>query len=94
MKTLVIGSCTLDVYMQLPCLPALGEDVNSRDLQIGLGGMAYNVYHVMKLFQTEPILGCPVGEGMRADLVISLLQRQGDRPIGRIPGLDNGVSHS
>lgn len=91
MKALIIGSCVLDVYIQLPHLPLMGEDVNSNDLNISLGGMAYNVYHVMKLLQTNPILGCPVGEGLRADIVTDLLEKQGDKPIGVIPDIDNGM---
>lgn len=91
MKTLVIGSCALDVYVQLPYLPSVGEDVNSNDLRMSLGGMAYNVYHIMKLFNTAPILGCPVGEGLRAEIVTNLLKAQGDNPIGVISGMDNGM---
>ena len=91
MRTLVIGSCTLDLAVRVPRLPAQGEDVNTRGLTASLGGMAYNVYNVLELFGTRPILGCPIGQGRFAGLVAGLLREQGREPIGVIPGLDNGL---
>ena len=91
MKVLVTGSCVLDVSMEINELPGPGEDVNTKGLTLSLGGMAYNVYSALSLFGTDCILGCPVGEGIIADTVSGLLNKAGRRPIGVIPGLDNGM---
>ena len=91
MKVVVIGCCALDVYVEIDQLPKLNEDVNTRDLKLSLGGMAYNVYNVLKLFGTEAVLGCPVGEGRLADMVREMLKLKGHEPIGVIHGIDNGM---
>ena len=91
MKALSIGSCVLDVYVEIDKLPGLGEDVNTRDLKMSLGGMAYNVYNILSLFDEGHVLGCAIGEGLIADIVAGLLKKRGHRPIGLIPGLDNGM---
>lgn len=91
MKALSIGSCVLDVYVEIDKLPGLGEDVNTKDLKMSLGGMAYNVYNVLSLFDKGHILGCAIGEGVIADIVSGLLDKRGHHPIGVIHGLDNGM---
>lgn len=91
MKVLVIGSCALDVIIDLEKLPALNEDVNTKDLAMSLGGMAYNVYNVIKLFGRDAIFGCPIGEGILANIVKGFLDEKGYEPIGTIKGIDNGM---
>ena len=91
MRVLVIGSCALDVYVEVEHLPKLSEDVNTKDLKMSLGGMAYNVYNVLSLFKRNAIFGCPVGKGIIANIMTSLLNEKGYQPIGIIPELDNGM---
>ena len=91
MKVLVIGSCALDVIIDLEKLPSLNEDVNTKDLAMSLGGMAYNVYNVIKLFGRDAIFGCPIGEGILANIVKGFLSEKGYEPIGTIKGVDNGM---
>ena len=91
MRALAIGSCVLDVYVEIDKLPGRGEDVNTRDLKISLGGMAYNVYNILSLFDNRHILGCPIGQGTIADIVSGLLKKRGQEPVGVIPGQDNGM---
>lgn len=80
MKALAIGSCVPEVFVEIDRLPGLSEDVNTRDLKLSLGGMAYNVYNVLELFGTDAILGCPIGEGMLADIVGGLLAKKAAVP--------------
>ena len=91
MKVVVIGCCALDVYVEIDQLPKLNEDVNTKDLKLSLGGMAYNVYNVLELFDSDAVLGCPVGEGRLADMVREMLKLKGHEPLGVIKGLDNGM---
>lgn len=91
MKVLVLGSICLDVFVEIDYLPTLNEDVNTKDLKLSLGGMAYNVYNVLKLFNEGRILGCPIGEGKLATMVKDMLKLKGDSPIGTIKDLDNGM---
>lgn len=91
MRVLVIGSCALDVYVEVERLPKISEDVNTKDLKMSLGGMAYNVYNVLSLFKRNAIFGCPVGKGIIANIMVSLLGEKGYQPIGVIPELDNGM---
>ena len=91
MKVLVLGSVCLDVLVEIDHLPSLSEDVNTEGLSLSLGGMAYNVYNVIKLFNQGCILGCPIGEGKIANLVKDMLKAKEEKPIGVIEGLDNGM---
>ena len=90
MKTLVIGACTLDFTLDIDHLPVKGEDVNTKNVEIALGGMAFNVFNILNLFQCETILGSPIGQGTFADITRRLLKEKGCEPIGTIPGKDNG----
>lgn len=91
MKILVLGSICLDMIVDIDELPKLNEDVNTNDLNLSLGGMAYNVYNVIKLFKEDVILGSVIGEGVIANIVSDLLAIRNDKPIGVIKGQDNGL---
>ena len=73
MKILVIGSCVLDMVVNVDHLPDKTEDVNCDDVSLSLGGMAYNVYNIVSLFGCEAIFGCPIGKGTFADIVKNML---------------------
>ncbi|MCI5774526.1 MAG: PfkB family carbohydrate kinase [Erysipelotrichaceae bacterium] len=90
-KILVIGSTCVDMIVKIDHIPKRCEDVNSEYVDFSLGGMAYNVFNVVKLLGMDAILGCGIGEGRFADIVDKMLHEKGYRPIGKINGMDNGV---
>lgn len=91
MKILVIGSCVLDMVVNVDHLPDKTEDVNCDDVSLSLGGMAYNVYNIVSLFGCEAIFGCPIGKGTFADIVKNMLDERNIKPIYQINDMDNGV---
>lgn len=88
MKVLVIGSTTLDMIVKLNHLPTKEEDINTQGIEFRIGGMAYNVYHILKLSHVDGIFGCPIGSGRFAKIVESMID---DKPIYKFDNLDNGV---
>ena len=88
MKVLVIGSTTLDMIVTLDHLPTKEEDINTKDIEFRVGGMAYNVHHMLKLSNVDRIFGCPIGDGRFAKIVESMID---EKPIYKFNNLDNGV---
>ena len=91
MKILVIGSCVLDMVVNVDHLPDKTEDVNCDDVSLSLGGMAYNVYNIVSLFGCEAIFGCPIGKGTFANIVKNMLDERNIKLIYQINDMDNGV---
>lgn len=91
MKTLVLGSAVLDMVMNVPGLPKTMEDVHPTNVSMKLGGMAYNVYEIMRHFECESILGVPVGTGFFAEAMLRMMDEKGVRPWARVKNKDNGV---
>lgn len=91
MKTLVIGTCCLDLVVKMKSMPSIGTDVNADDLSINMGGMAYNVYQAITAAGEEAILACPAGEGPFSDLIEGFYKERGVKPFVRTKGIDNGV---
>ncbi len=91
MKTLVLGTCCLDLVINVDKLPQLGLDVNAKDMKIAMGGMAYNVYQAITACGEEAILGCPAGEGIFGDIIMKFYAQKGVEPFVRIKNKDNGL---
>ncbi len=68
-KALIIGSTVIDVTITLPRLPSRGEDSNITGQTMSLGGCAYNVSEMLRLFNVPYILFSPVGTGTYGDMV-------------------------
>jgi sugar/nucleoside kinase (ribokinase family) len=68
-QTLIIGSTVADIILNIPCLPARGEDVNIASSDFRLGGCAYNVYKAMRRFDVPALLCSPVGTGVYGHMV-------------------------
>ena len=48
-KTLIIGSCTVDIVIPTPRLPGSADSINSGVHHYALGGCAYNVSQMFRL---------------------------------------------
>ena len=64
-QILVIGSTVADIIIHLDHLPGTAEDVNITRQTMSLGGCAYNVFHMIRLFKIPCTLFSPVGSGGR-----------------------------
>lgn len=92
-KTLVIGSTTLDIIVEVPALPSRKDDVNIRSQTVVLGGCAYNVQTILRLAGLPHVLCSPVGSGLYGDYVYKELAALGIRPFVRIEGRDSGCCY-
>lgn len=77
MKTLIIGSTTVDIIINIPHLPSSTEDLNTSAHQYSLGGCAYNISHIFHLFQQPYLLCTPQGTGIYGDYVKQQLLQKG-----------------
>ena len=77
MKTLIIGSTTVDIIIKLPHLPSTCEDINTPAHIYSLGGCAYNVSHMFHLFELPYTLCTPQGTGLYGDYVRNELAKKG-----------------
>ena len=91
MKTLVLGTCCLDLVMNMERIPQSGTDLNADSMSLNMGGMAYNVYQAITTAGEEAILGCPAGEGPFSDIIEKFYEARGVKPFVRSKGMDNGV---
>lgn len=69
MKTLLIGAAIVDLVVHLPHLPKRGEDVETCDQQISIGGCAYNVAKAMQSFAESADMFFPIGDGFYSQLI-------------------------
>ncbi|ALD66521.1 PfkB family carbohydrate kinase [Spiroplasma cantharicola] len=69
MKTLIIGSAIVDIMMQVKNLPQRSGDVVSKERTINVGGCAYNVANIFKLFNQDCSLFVPIGTGVFASII-------------------------
>lgn len=88
MKVLVLGSCVLDIISRTRNTP---YGTKMEDVSFSLGGMAYNVYNILEMFNNHPIFGCPIGTGRIASVVEKMLEEKGITPIHKVKDKDNGV---
>lgn len=72
-KTLIIGSCTVDIVIPTPKLPSSTEDLNSGAHHFALGGCAYNVSQVFHLLDLPYTHATTVGSGIYGDYVLKRL---------------------
>lgn len=91
MKTLVLGTCCIDMVLNVERIPHSGTDLNADDLSLSMGGMAYNVYQAIKYTGEDAILGSPAGEGFFSDIILKFYHERGVEPFAREKGTDNGV---
>lgn len=76
-KTLIIGSCTVDIVIPTPRLPSTGDSINSGVHHYALGGCAYNVSQMFRLLSSPYLHAFPVGSGIYGDYVKKELENRG-----------------
>ena len=76
-KTLVIGSCTVDIVIPTPRLPSTTDSINSGVHHYALGGCAYNVSQMLRLLSVPYLHGVTIGSGIYGDFVKKELEKKG-----------------
>ena len=76
-KTLVIGSCTVDIVIPTPRLPSTTDSINSGVHHYALGGCAYNVSQMQRLLSVPYLHGVTIGSGIYGDFVKKELEEKG-----------------
>ena len=74
-------------------LPRRTCDININGQTMSLGGCAFNVQNMIRLFQIPNVFCSPVGTGMYGDYVAKELDDIGIKPFVRIPDKDNGCCY-
>ena len=91
-KILVIGSTVADVMIEIDHLPGAEEDIIPKSQKLSLGGCAYNVSNMLRLFQIPYILFSPVGTGIYGEFVKKELEKQKIRTT-LLPQQENGCCY-
>ena len=92
-KSLIIGSACADVIINLVHLPVTCEDVNIRSQKLSIGGCAFNVSEILRLFEVPYIPFFPVGSGIYADFVRSQFAARGIVSPIPSPQMENGCCY-
>lgn len=92
-QVLVIGSTVTDVIIHLDHLPATSEDVHVIRQTMSLGGCAYNVSNMIRLFQVPYILFSPIGTGTYGHFVREALSEKGVKSPIPTPEQENGCCY-
>ncbi|MDE6960112.1 MAG: carbohydrate kinase [Lachnospiraceae bacterium] len=90
---LVIGSTVTDVIIHVDHLPKTSEDVHVIRQTMSLGGCAYNVSDMIRLFQIHYILFSPVGKGTYGHYVREALAEKGIISPIPTPEQENGCCY-
>lgn len=92
-QVLVIGSTVTDVIIHLDHLPTTSEDVHVIKQTMSLGGCAYNVSDVIRLFQIPYTLFSPIGTGTYGHFVREALSERGVKSPIPTPEQENGCCY-
>lgn len=90
---MVIGSTCVDIIINIDHLPKTEEDIHPSSQSLALGGCAYNVASMIKLFHVPLTLISPVGTGFYGDYVARELERNGFPVAVRVPDRENGCCY-
>lgn len=91
MSVLIIGSCVVDAIIDLPHMPASGQDVYGSLPIYRVGGCAYNMACAMQQAGLQPDLLVNVGQGSNARLIEAALNRHQFQGWVRDLSGDNGT---
>ena len=80
-KSLIIGSCTVDITVPLPKIPASAGSVNSFTHKFSLGGCAFNVARVLHLLKVPSLHITTIGSGMYGEFALRELERENITPF-------------
>ncbi|MDO4500021.1 MAG: PfkB family carbohydrate kinase [Erysipelotrichaceae bacterium] len=89
-KTLIIGSCTVDIVVPTPKLPKSTEDINSGEHHYSLGGCAYNVAQIFNLLNLPFLHAVTIGSGIYGDFVKKELEKN-NFPVFRTSNESHGA---
>ena len=89
-KTLIIGSCTVDIVIPTPRLPKRGDSINSGVHRYSLGGCAYNVGSLFRLLGMPYLHAVTVGSGIYGDYVKKEMEEK-NIPLFRTSPLPHGA---
>lgn len=92
-KILVIGSTCVDIIITLDHLPKTAEDLHPLGHTMSLGGCAYNVASMLRLFGAPVTLISPVGTGIYGEFVKSQLEQRGFPVTVRVQDQENGCCY-
>lgn len=92
-QVLVIGSTVTDVIIHLDHLPKTSEDVHVISQTMSLGGCAYNVSNMIRLYQVPYILFSPIGKGIYGHFVREALSEKGVKSPIPTPEQENGCCY-
>lgn len=92
-KVLMIGSAVVDVVINLPHLPAKGDDVHVTAQKMSLGGCAYNASDIIRHFGVPYIPFFPVGKGAYGEFVRKALTERGIVSQAPDPEEENGCCY-
>lgn len=69
MKTLVLGNVFVDVIVNVDALPKTGDDLVCNKHIIAIGGCAYNVATILRNFEIDHTIICPIGNGIYGSII-------------------------
>ena len=92
-EILVIGSTVADVIVNVDVLPTTAQDIHVKSQTVSLGGCAYNVASMIRLFNEPYTLFSPVGKGLYGDFVRSKLAAEGIVSPIPTPDAENGCCY-
>ena len=90
---MIIGSTCVDIIINIDHLPKTEEDIHPTSQSLALGGCAFNVASMVRLFGSSVTLVSPVGTGFYGEFVEKeLLQRGFDVKI-HVSDQENGCCY-
>lgn len=92
-KILVIGSTCVDIIIQIDHLPRTEEDIHPTGQSLSLGGCAYNVASMIRLFHATLTFISPVGTGFYGEYVEKELKKRGFEVPVHVPDRENGCCY-
>lgn len=92
-QVLVIGSTCVDIIINIDHLPRTEEDIHPTSQTMALGGCAYNVAYMMKLFDAPFTFVSPVGSGFYGEYVEKELREGGFDVCVKVPDQENGCCY-
>lgn len=90
---MVIGSTCVDIIINIDHLPKTEEDIHPTSQSLALGGCAYNVASMIRLFDAPVTLVSPVGTGFYGEYVEKELTKNGFEVKTHVPNRDNGCCY-
>lgn len=76
-EVMIIGGAFVDVTLGIEHLPVHGGDMYAKELNVGLGGCATNVAHLLRQLNINHAIRVPIGNGSYAATVEKQLKADG-----------------